>query len=68
MGTSALIVEPNATFQITREGDQLFEQLTDNEIYIPQGEREFFLKVVDVGSTSKWTQARKGDNTDPPPE
>jgi hypothetical protein len=43
-------LNPNATFQITREGDQLFEQLTGQPKFpiFPQGEREFFLKVVDA--------------------
>jgi len=43
-------LNPSATLQITREGDQLFEQLNGQPKFpmFPQGEREFFLKVVDA--------------------
>ncbi|MCC6131329.1 MAG: serine hydrolase [Acidobacteria bacterium] len=43
-------LNPGAVFQITREGDQLFEQLTGQAKFpiFPQSEREFFLKAVDA--------------------
>jgi CubicO group peptidase (beta-lactamase class C family) len=43
-------LNPSATFKITREGDQLFEQLTGQPRFpiFPQGEREFFLKTIDA--------------------
>ena len=41
---------PNAIMAITRDGDQLFEQLATQEKFplFPEGERKFFLKVVDA--------------------
>jgi CubicO group peptidase (beta-lactamase class C family) len=40
----------NATIAITREGDQLFEQLGNQPKFpiFPEGDRKFFLKVVDA--------------------
>jgi D-alanyl-D-alanine-carboxypeptidase/D-alanyl-D-alanine-endopeptidase len=44
---------PNAIMAITREGDQLFTQLTGQPKFplFPEGERKFFLKVVDAQVT-----------------
>lgn len=44
---------PNAVMAITRDGDQLFEQLTGQPKaqLFPEGERKFFLKVVDAQIT-----------------
>src|ERR1035438_9651550 len=41
---------PNAILAISREGDQLFVQLTGQQKFpmFPEGERAFFLKVVDA--------------------
>ncbi len=41
---------PNAIMAITRDGNQLFEQLTaqPKALLFPEGERKFFLKVVDA--------------------
>jgi Domain of unknown function (DUF3471) len=43
-------LNPNTTFNITRQGDELFAQLTGQPKVpmFPQSEREFFLKVVDA--------------------
>ena len=44
---------PNFSIRITREGDHLFEQATNQpkvEIF-PEGEKDFFLKVVDAEIT-----------------
>jgi len=46
-------LSPNAVMTITREGDQMYTQLTGRpkfEIF-PKGEREFFLKVEDAQLT-----------------
>jgi CubicO group peptidase (beta-lactamase class C family) len=46
-------LNPNAVMTITRDGDQMYTQLTGQpkfEIF-PKGEREFFLKVVDAQLT-----------------
>jgi hypothetical protein len=44
---------PNAAMTITREGDQLYAELPGQPKFevFPKGEREFFLKVVDVQLT-----------------
>lgn len=44
---------PNAIMTISREGDQLFEQLTGQQKLpvFPEGERRFFLKAVDAQLT-----------------
>jgi len=44
---------PNAVLTVTREGDQLFAQLTGQPRFpiFPQSERTFFLKVVDAQLT-----------------
>ena len=44
---------PNAVLTVTREGDQLFAQLTGQPRFpvFAQGERSFFLKVVDAQLT-----------------
>jgi serine-type D-Ala-D-Ala carboxypeptidase/endopeptidase len=40
---------PNGIMAITRDGNQLFEQLTGPKAQLfPEGERKFFLKVVDA--------------------
>jgi CubicO group peptidase (beta-lactamase class C family) len=61
---------PNAVLTVTREGDQMYAQLTGQpklEIF-PKSEREFFLKVVDaqltfdVGPDGKATQVTLHQN------
>jgi CubicO group peptidase (beta-lactamase class C family) len=61
---------PNVVLTVTREGDQLYTQLTGQaklEIF-PKSEREFFLKVVDaqltfdVGADGKATQVTLHQN------
>lgn len=44
---------PNFSLVVTREGDHLFEQATGQQRYeiYPEGEKEFFLKVVDAQIT-----------------
>jgi D-alanyl-D-alanine-carboxypeptidase/D-alanyl-D-alanine-endopeptidase len=46
-------LSPNAIMTISREGDQLFTQLTGQSKLqlFPEGERKFFLKVVDAQVT-----------------
>ena len=53
---------PNAIMAITREGDQLFSQLTgQGKIQIfPEGERRFFVKVVDAQLTFDTDAQGKG--------
>lgn len=44
---------PNFSITISREGDHLFEQATDQpkfEIF-PEGDKDYFLKVVDTQIT-----------------
>jgi hypothetical protein len=43
-------LSPNAIMTVSREGDQLFTQLTGQPKFqlFPEGERKFFLKVVDA--------------------
>jgi CubicO group peptidase (beta-lactamase class C family) len=51
VGTYELV--PNVVFKVTREGDHLFAQLTGQQNFeiFPEGERDYFYKVVDAQIT-----------------